>query len=129
MLLWEILAEQTIGVFIGAALPRRIGMGEVELELKCLSNLLMIGELLAVIGSQGVHLVCDRQEQLHGLPTNSLCRSVGYFSKHGEARFAFGQAEQDWLVVLAEEGVCLPVTEACSALHDVGTLFDTATIG
>jgi len=57
MLLWEILSEQTIGVFIGTALPSRIGMCEVELKLERLSNLLMGGELLAVIGRQSVNLV------------------------------------------------------------------------
>jgi len=57
MLLWEILSEQTICVFIAAALPSRIGMCEVELELERLSNLLMTGELLAMIGSQGMNLV------------------------------------------------------------------------
>ena len=57
MLLWEILSEQTIRVFIGAAFPSRIGMCEVELKLERVSDLLMIGELLAVIGSQGVNLV------------------------------------------------------------------------
>ena len=57
MLLWEILTEQTIGVFIGTTLASCIGMCEVEPELECLSNLLMSGELLAMIGSQGVNLV------------------------------------------------------------------------
>jgi len=57
MLLWEILSEQTIGVFIGAALPSCIGMCEVELELERLRNLLMTGKLLAMIGSQRVNLV------------------------------------------------------------------------
>ena len=50
MPLWEILSEQTIGVFIGAALPSRIGMREVEFEMERLSKLFMASKLLAVSG-------------------------------------------------------------------------------
>jgi len=63
------------------------------------------------------------------LLANNLCRSLGYFSKQGEARFAFREADHGRFMVLAEEGVGFPVTEACSAINYFGTLFDTAAIG
>jgi len=61
MLLWEILSEQTVGVFIGAALPSCIGMCEIEFELEHFSDLLVIGKLFAMIRSQGMNLVCHRK--------------------------------------------------------------------
>ena len=59
--LWKILSEQAIGVFVGTALPGRIGMCEVELEMEKLSDLFVVCELFAVIGSQGMDLVPDWQ--------------------------------------------------------------------
>ena len=61
MLLWKILSEQTIRVFIGAALPGSIRMSKVEFELEQFSDLFVISKLFAVIGSQGMNLVCHRK--------------------------------------------------------------------
>ena len=59
--LWEILSEQTIRVFIGAALPCGIGMREVKLQFKHLSDLFVVSKLFTMIGSQGVRFMLDRQ--------------------------------------------------------------------
>ena len=59
--LWKILSEQAIGVFVGTALPGCIGVCEVELEMEKLSDLFVVCELFAMIGSQGMDLVTDWQ--------------------------------------------------------------------
>ena len=56
----KVLSEQTIGVFMGAAFPGRIGMRKVVFELEQLSDLFMISKLLAMLGSQGINFVLDR---------------------------------------------------------------------
>jgi len=58
--LWEILSEQTIRVFIGAAFPGSIGMCEVKFEFKYLSDLFVVSKLFTMIGSQGLHFILDR---------------------------------------------------------------------
>lgn len=59
--LGKILSKQSIRVFMGAALPRGLGMGEVKIESKCFSDLFGVSELFTVIGSQSMHFVLDRQ--------------------------------------------------------------------
>jgi hypothetical protein len=74
--LWKILSEQTVGVFIGTPFPGSRGMSEVVFELEQLSDLFMIGKLLAMIGSQGMDLVSDRKEQSTNLILNCLGSSL-----------------------------------------------------
>ncbi len=45
----EKLANQSVHVFVGAALPRGIRMGKVEVRIKRGSDALMLGELTTVI--------------------------------------------------------------------------------
>ena len=46
---------------MGAALPGGIGMCEIEFELEHFRDLFVIGKLFAMIGSQGMNLVCYRK--------------------------------------------------------------------
>ena len=61
------LADESVQVFIGAAFPGGMGMGEVVVQLQVRCDPLMLGELLAVVGGQsmrqprkGLELVDDR---------------------------------------------------------------------
>ena len=58
------MSQQAVCVFVGAALPGGIGMSKVELEVKGLSNKLVVGKLLAVIGGEGMHFLMDGQQEL-----------------------------------------------------------------
>ena len=50
-------------------------MREVELEVECFSDLVVLRNLLARLGGEGVHLVSDGQQALADLLANGLCRS------------------------------------------------------
>lgn len=62
-LLRKELPNQAIHVFVGAALPGRIGMGKEEVGVELLGNLFMLGELLAVVRRQRVHESLERRQQ------------------------------------------------------------------
>jgi hypothetical protein len=50
----EELAHKAVEVFIGAAFPGGVRMGEVEVQLKRGGDPLVLGELFAIIGGQGM---------------------------------------------------------------------------
>ena len=61
-LLWERLANHFVYVLVGAALPRGIRMGKVEVCVKRGRDALMLGELTPVICCQGVNAPRKRLE-------------------------------------------------------------------
>src|ERR671919_819818 len=123
----KVLSEQTIGVFIGAAFPGSIGMSEEVFELEQLSNLFMIGELFAMIGSQGMNLVLDRKEQSTNLILHRLGSSLRDLPQQGETRFSLGEGHEGLFVIFSEHGINFPITQALSASNNGRTLFDRAT--
>lgn len=50
--LGQVLAQQAIGVLVGATLPRRMRIGKEDLERKSLRQLLVLGHLFAAITRQ-----------------------------------------------------------------------------
>ncbi len=51
-LLGKYCPYQPVGILIGASLPGRVGMGEVEVGLPCIADRFMAGEFAAVIRGQ-----------------------------------------------------------------------------
>ena len=50
---WEVLAQKTIGVLVGAALPRAVGITEVDIQVRGERQALVIGKFLAPIPCEG----------------------------------------------------------------------------
>ena len=48
----EVLAQEPVGVFVGAALPRAVGIAEVDVEIGGQCQALVIGKLLAAVPGQ-----------------------------------------------------------------------------
>jgi hypothetical protein len=76
----EELADKAVHVLVGATLPRGIGMSEEEVGIKFVGNSFVLGELLAIVGRQGLDAGRKRLEQTdHGF-RDGLCgleRHVG----------------------------------------------------
>ena len=64
---WEILPDQSIGVFIAAPLPRMMWRCKVKLEAMGLLHLFVSMELTAVVSSDGAELL--------RMPFNELAQS------------------------------------------------------
>ena len=110
-ILWEVLSQQTVHVFVCTALPSGIGMRKEELEFKGLGNVFVFSKLFAVIGSQGMDLVFDGQEQVANLLALLLTRGP----IKPEA------TQQERIVMLASAG--LPAKQIADVLETtVGTV-------
>ncbi len=48
----EVLAEESVGVLIGASLPRRLGIAEVDVDSGVDAELDVLGHLFALIPGQ-----------------------------------------------------------------------------
>src|SRR6185437_13356000 len=77
---WEILSQQTIGVFVAAALPRAAWIAEINLHVGGNREALVVGHLLAAIPSQGAtqlrrqfaHLLSERGDYGRRVPAGDL---------------------------------------------------------
>src|SRR6266508_3109846 len=125
----EVLAKQPIRIFIGAAFPSGIRMGEIELELESFSDLFMLGKLLAMIGSHSVDLVLDGQEERANLRLNCLSRSLFHLGNQHETGLAFSESDYDILMFRTKHCIQFPVAQALSGVHKGWTLFNRTTIG
>lgn len=61
--LWEELADQAIHVLVGAALPGSIGVSKVAVGPEFAGNALVLCELPAVVGRQGMNAFSERPQQ------------------------------------------------------------------
>src|SRR3989344_273655 len=57
--LGQVLADQPIGVLVGAALPSRVGIGKVKVGIETGADALMRGELTAVVSGERLDPVGD----------------------------------------------------------------------
>src|SRR5215467_12020585 len=49
----QVFAEQAVGVFVAAALPGRVGVGEVDLDAGLLGDALVLGQFFAAVPGEG----------------------------------------------------------------------------
>src|SRR3954466_7203087 len=83
--LGEVLAQQAISVLVGAALPRRMRVGEVNAQARERGQLAMAGHLLALVVGQGEAQRGRHRQQAGG---EAIARRLG---------FGVGQLDQDHL--------------------------------
>ncbi len=124
----EILADETVCIFVGAALPGMVRSGEVDRGAEGALEVHVAVELDAVVGGDGAHRVRFAGEKLDQACVRVLDRSAGQRPQadkptetfHGgrDARFAF-----------AVHSVRFPVAEAAALLDDAGAIADRALAG
>ncbi len=73
----QILADETIGIFITAPLPRMIRTGEVKERLRPRFDLLVVVELRAVVSSDGLERALVTVDQPDDSPVERGGRPVG----------------------------------------------------
>ena len=88
-------------------------MSKIDPGVKASSDVLVKGELLAVIEGDRVNQVADRPQQTGGSFPDLPGRLSGEFADQGKARFAVHQRYERTLMPSADDGVSLPVAQAC----------------
>ena len=74
--LWQVLSDEPVHGLVGALFPRVVGMGEVVVHVEALGDGLVSGELLAVVGGDGVWQSLEGHEHFGGLVSEGLAAPV-----------------------------------------------------
>ena len=127
--LLEVLAEQTVGVLGGAALPGVVGGGEVDEGAGGTLDVLVGVELGAVVEGEGVGGSRGVVDELDGAAVEGLGGTVGELAEQDEAGTTVDEGEDAGASRAAEDGVALKVTDAGSEVGLEGTLGDHALAG
>jgi hypothetical protein len=106
----QVLTDQSIGVFIRAALPGRIGISKENLNFESVRQHIMQRHFAAsVVGQRSQHvggkpLHCVRQRFQNG-----RCFGVGKFGKYRKSRGAFNERGHRGSVAFALDEIGFPV--------------------
>jgi hypothetical protein len=82
------LADETIGVLDGSALPGRIRVSEEEIGIKIRSDPLVGPELETVIGGNGENVVFEGSEHPRDRVGKSIGRAIVEFFEQRPSRFS-----------------------------------------
>ena len=90
--LGEVLPEQTVGVFVDAALPRAVRIGKVNFHTRGLGQALVLSHLLALIVRQRKALLrLDAVQHLAEAAERGLGTGILHPGQHSEQRGALHQ--------------------------------------
>lgn len=110
---WDVLSDEFVGVFYSPFLPGRIRVGKEDgYTLEGLGQVGMAGELKAVVGGDGEHMLPVREQQ----PRCGSGHLLGVLPvreefDEEEVGAAFGEREDGSAAVLARDEIHLPVAE------------------
>lgn len=107
----EEVSDEAIRVLVHAAFPRMIGRGKEDLGVQAMGGLAVSGELFTVVVGDGVDVVVQRNQPMHGGAMSGLGRRTDQFRDGGEQAFTLDMGKQGPVVLCAHNGVALPVPE------------------
>ena len=123
------LADKSVEVFVGAAFPGGMGMGEVVVQLQVCCDPLMLGELLAVVGGQSMNQPCKGLEFCEDGPAHDRSLFTGHALDQRISAFALVDGDQRLRMTRADDQISLPIAIPLSAVHDGRTLIDRDLVG
>ena len=103
-------------------------MGEVVVSLQRSGNLLMKGELLAVIGGESENIIQPRLELLPDSRAHLRGPGVIDLLQQRVARETLSQRNNGLAVPFAHNGVAFPVADPLATLYDGRALADTVAL-
>jgi hypothetical protein len=113
----EVLAQEPIGVFIGAAFPGVMGSGEVDYGVEAFFEGFVHVELGTVISRDGMDGMRFVAQDGGGARQGLLRPDARELADAHESAFAFDHGDRGWLAA-AVDGVDLPVTDAGALIDD-----------
>jgi len=124
------LADESVGVFIDAALPGRVRVGEVDLDPGVGGESLVLGHLLAAIIGDAESLLGFNSIQHAGKALDGgLGAGAVHLGQQGKQRGALDQGADGGAVVLALAGIALPVSGDEAFFDFGGALGDRNYVG
>ena len=122
-------SQFTVDVFVGAALPRVIGLGEVNVAGERLGDPGMVGEFATVIERDGLDRILEgTHHRDDGFRDGFLGTSTDGTTDQ-KTRAAFNQGDDGTLMMGANDGVPFPVAKGLPGVHLRRSLVDIDTFG
>ena len=119
----QVLADETVGVLIGAALPSMVRGGEVDLGPEPPLDIFEAMELGAVVGGDAAHWVQFADEQTDDPLGGVLGGGTRQFGDADEAALPLHESENTGFAFTMHR-VSLPVPEAKAVRHNVRPVTD-----
>ena len=104
-------------------------MGEIEIRIQLFADLLVSGEFPPVVGSNRMHPSLVWLEQAGGCFYHCLSGLPFHLANQRVSRLSLDQAGDGLPVILADEGICLPVADTTSSIDDSRTLLNGLAVG
>ena len=123
--LGQILPDQTIRVFVGAALPRMMQRREIEASAGGPLELGVLVELRAIVDRDRAHGMELRADELAGPSIHGRAHAPIELAEEQKARLALDHAQHARpILARAQHGVRLPMPERAPRIHLGGPLGD-----
>ena len=120
----KVLADQAVGIFVGAAFPRRVGKGEVGFGFELFCQVGVAGELFAVVEGHRLHCLSEGTEGVE----HSLGDGGGFCTVHqgdqGVTTLALHHRHQHTTPEPSYDGIHFPICYSRPFFHDGGTLIN-----
>ena len=129
MPLREVLPHQPVGVLVQAPLPTGIRVREVELSGESCGNLLMPGELSAVVRGDGLHLPGQRTQEREARLCDGRCRLVRHLPQERQLGLALNHAEDGSTMPVPDDEIGLPIAHTAFAVHKGGAFVEADAVG
>lgn len=92
---WDVLPDQTIGIFVEAPLPGVIRVSEEPFGFQVVGNLLMVSEFSAIVVSQGEDAILIGFQVVTDRLRNSLRCFIGGLDSNAKSRFTLNKRHKD----------------------------------
>jgi len=128
--LWQVPANETIGIFIRASLPGCVGAGEVASDPKFGREYFMLGILGPVVQRKSLTaLGWELLESTNDCPDSLVSVLPGQLGDQDKSALAFDQRVECCLALSRDEAVALPVTVVSTALNGLRSGVDRNPVG
>ncbi len=107
----EAVSDQPIRVLVHPAFPRMRGRGKEDVGMPVRRNGSVSGKLFAVVIGNGMDMVAQRFQAMHGGAVRGLSGGPRPFRDDGEQAFALNMRQQPALMAGAHQRVPRPIAQ------------------
>ena len=92
---WDVLPDQTIGIFVEAPLPGVIRVSEEPFGLQVVGDLFMVSKFSAIVVSQGEDAILIGFQVVTVRIRNGLCYFIGGLDSNVKSCFSLNKRHKD----------------------------------